>query len=53
MFKLGKFKEAHALFNNLLLSGSETLRSYDRRLYYNKSICELQLGDYMGCIATC
>jgi tetratricopeptide (TPR) repeat protein len=51
LFKLGRFPDAHAIFNNLLIKVSEEKFSgKDRRLYYNKSVCELQMGRFDLCI---
>ena len=48
---MGRFADAHAIFNNLIIKVSEEKFSgKDRRLYYNKSVCELQMGRYDLCI---
>ena len=53
MFKLGKFEDAHAIFNNLIVKEQESkFKGKDRRLYYNKAVCELQMGRYDLCILT-
>jgi hypothetical protein len=56
MFKCGDF--AHALQIITLLYravATEQLpfRGRDRRLYYNKALCEMQMGKYDDCIRTC
>ena len=49
LFKLGRFTESLILFNNLLTMDT----TLDHRLYYNVSVCYLQMGDYSSCLNTC
>ena len=52
MFKVGHFQEAKILFTNLLLQENAQFRGRDRRLFYNKAVCELQMGFYADCVQT-
>ena len=58
LFKLGVFNMAQKFFNELFVEiETERLAGYqfmgkDRRLYFNKAVCELQLGEYNEAIKT-
>ena len=58
LFKLGEFRVALKFFSELFEEiESGRLSDYnfmgkDRRLYYNKAVCELQVGEYYQAIDT-
>ena len=57
LFKSGKFAESLIIFNNLLVDQQDTgrggFKGLDRRLYYNVSVCHLQMGNYEQCVKSC
>ena len=36
-----------------MLAGKLQFKGRDRRLFYNKALCELQMGKYDDCLRTC
>ena len=57
-FKHGKFQDAHRMFCQLMAmtERGDTRSGFvgrDRRLYYNKALCELQMGQFDRAIKTC
>ena len=57
-FKHGQFGESLKIFGQLLTmveKGDKRLsfKGRDRRLYYNKALCELQMGFFDKAVKTC
>ena len=55
-FKCGDFVTAHAMFTKIyreMQTGKLSFKGRDRRLFYNKALCELQMGKYDDCLRTC
>jgi hypothetical protein len=55
-FKCGDFIIAHQMFVKLyreMQGGKLQFVGRDRRLFYNKALCELQMGKYDDCLRTC
>jgi hypothetical protein len=55
-FKVADFLTAHTVFSKLMKEMTEGKLHFigrDRRLYFNKALCELQMGKFDDCVRTC